>query len=406
MKGLTIREKTFLSVSLFYIIYIIFPLFADLTHVPEFVPAIVVLNSMYLLYPRAFGNKCIIWGIIYILLLFLCSLLGLPIFVNGVSSTLPYWWRIMIEAAWILPSLSIYVVLSFLDNKKIYQFMGFGALLLLVISFVYILPLMLENYNILREDISNYDIMRPIGLPDYTLMHAYTFIISSLCCCVKLLRGKIRILFVIITVSFLYVIIRTSITTSLIVMLGTVLFVSVYNGYKHMQSMLKLTLLFCTIFFVYYSNVFLSVIDVILPFFEGTAIEFKLNDFRDSLLLGHLTGGSILGRMDYHQISKDAFFSNPIWGSGIAGGHSKFLDLLGFSGLLVFIPFFMTLISFYKDVSGKIFDRNIKAAFVASVIGVFIFLYQKGVFGSAGWLFMTVIVPTLLLGLQSYIKKK
>ena len=40
---LTIKDRIFLFVSLFYIIYTIFPLFADVTGIPVYVPAIIVV---------------------------------------------------------------------------------------------------------------------------------------------------------------------------------------------------------------------------------------------------------------------------------------------------------------------------------------------------------------------------
>lgn len=133
-----------------------------------------------------------------------------------------------------------------------------------------------------------------------------------------------------------------------------------------------------------------------MPIFDGTAVSYKLQDIHDSMLSGSVQGESITGRMSYHQISKDAFFENPICGTGEAGGLSKILYLLGCMGLLAFIPYFAII---WNTMKMQICNTSTKLAAAFITCGYFvatIYLYEKGIFGAPGYLIMMVIGPSII----------
>lgn len=392
------KDKIFLAASFFYIFYVIFPLFADYTHIPVYVPAIVVVAGVMLSYPQAFGTSAVKWFFAYAALLFIYSIAGLPIFINGMNQSLPAIWRITIEAAWVLPALVIAAVLFSRKDSRLYKIIGIGSLVLLVISFVYILPLVLSSSNILREDIQELEVLRPMGLPDYGLMHSYTLMLVPLCLMIKGGKGKYKTLAWALTLLFFYMVTQTAVTTSLFVSIVIFLFAIFYKENSGQRTIFGLGF-FCFVLFVLYTQgFFLWLVDSLMPFFEDTAVSFKLQDFHDSLAQGSVTGESLTGRMDYHDISKASFWASPIIGGGEVGGHSKILDLLGSMGLLVFIPFVMVIWKSLRTQMAEVaYNKELKMFLILCYAISLVYLYEKGIFGASGWLFMLVIVPCAIL---------
>lgn len=404
---LTIKEKSFIVITFFYIAYTIFPLFADTTGIPVYIPAMALVASLFMMYPKAFWGESTKCFIVYIGVLLLYTVLGKPIFINGLSRSLSPIYRIIIESAWILPNITIMNVLLYKNDKRLYQIVGYGSIVLLVASFLYILPLVGSSTNILREDMEGVASIRPIGLPGYDLMHAYTLMILPLCLLVKESIGKMRPLFLGLLLLFAYMITQTAVTTSLVVMTIAVLFTCIFDIRKLLRSVMIICLFLIVSYVLNQYGFFLNVVDGLMPYFEGTAVSSKLEDLHTSMVLEQVTGSSLTGRMDYHQISKDAFWSNPVVGSDRAGGHSKILDLLGSMGLLAFIPYFMILYSSLKRYAFRLKkDVELKPYLYFSFLLACVYLYTKGIFGSPGYLFMLVIVPSILISINSLNKKK
>lgn len=398
---LSVKDKAFVAISFFFIIYSIFPLFADMTGIPVFIPALVVVGALFVLFPKAFMGISTKWFIVYIGVLFLYIILGQPIFINGLNQSLPPLYRIIIESAWILPNITIMNVLLYKNDVRLFRVIGYGSIGLLVASFLYILPMVMESANYLRDDLGELDVIRPIGLPGYDLMHAYTLMILPLFLLVKKIKGEKRYLYIAILLLFVYMVIQTAVTTSLVVMSVAVLFTSFFNANKLRQSVFALGGLLFVGYVLYQYGIFLSLLDNLIPYFEGTAVSFKLEDLHTSMEQGQITGESLTGRMDYHQISKDAFWSNPIVGSHNAGGHSKILDILGFMGVIVFLPYFMMLYASLKRYAFRLEDRELKSYLYFSFVLAAVYLYTKGVFGNPGYLFMFVIVPSIIFSIRN-----
>lgn len=393
------KEKFFIYITFFFILFNAFPLFSDLSHIPNQFACVFVVVALVLLYPQALPSKSVKWLSVYLSIAFFLSLFKY-IHITALSSALPSWYRLLIDAAWILPSLYIANVLAYTNKPSIYKIIGYGSVVLLTISFVYILPMIMAYSNVLREDLMDEAIARPAGLPDYTLMHSYAFMMVPMLLAIKQFKGKNCIIAAILSFIFAYVIIRTSVTTSLFAMLASAILVISYNGSNKLGAFFILMILAFLGGVLYYSGTLLSIIDGLMPFFDGTAVSYKLQDFHDSMVQGHITGDSLTSRADHHAASIDSFWSNPILGGDIAGGHSKILDVFGTMGILGGIPFLLVVWSSLKQNLSVVYDNYIKTFLYVSYLIAFIYLYQKGIFGATGWLFMTVIVPCCLYSLQ------
>lgn len=399
---LSTKDRSFIAITFFYIIYTIFPLFADITGIPIYITAMALVFVLLMMYPKAFMEKPTKWFIAYIGVLVLYTIFGKPIFINGVNNqSLTTIYRITIEVAWILPNITIMNVLLYKNDGRLFKIIGYGSIILLVASFLYLLPLVSTINNVLRSNIHEAESVRPVGLPGYDLMHAYTFMILPLCLLIKNNTGKMKILYLIALLLFAYFVIKTAITTGIVILLVTILFACFFNVQKIHSSIFIFISIFLIGYLLYQSDFFLNLIDVLMPYFEDTAVSNKLEDLRTSMIQGEVTGGSFIGRMDYHQISKEAFWNNPFLGSNKAGGHSKILDILGAMGIFVFIPYFMILCTSLKKYIFRIKDIELKSYLCFSFILASIYLYTKGIFGSPGYLFMLVIVPSIIFSVNS-----
>lgn len=399
------KDKVFVIISFIYILYVVFPLFADLTNIPVVVPSLLVAFVITLLYSNCYCKKPVLSVFIYAVMLILYSLAGAYVHINGVNGSLPAWWRITIEIAWILPPTLIAVVLWTRNNKNLFKLFGYGSLAIIVVSYIYILPILITSKNILREADSIDVAFRPIGLPDYGLMHSYTLLLVPLCYMLrkefnKKRHSRILVLLGLIALFF-YIVVQTAVTTSLIVSCCILLFMFLYSEKNNATSIFRLGFTVVMLYVLYQSGFFLWLVNILMPIFDGTAVSYKLQDFYDSMVYGSVQGDSLTGRMSYHQISKDAFFTNPIFGSGKAGGHSKILDLLGCSGLVLFIPYF-TIIWYTMKMQIRSVATQLTAAYIAcGYLAAAIYLYEKGIFGASGYLITMVIVPSIIKAYES-----
>ncbi len=391
------RDKGLVLVAFVYVLYVTFPLFADLTHVPVYVPALAVVGYVSIAYPFVYKCRSMRWLLVYIAMLFLYSIAGKPIVINGVSGDLPVLWRITIESAWIMPSVMIACVLQMRDNKELTKIFGNGAMFLLSVSLLYILPIIIASKDILRSSLFlEQQGPLPPGLPDYDLMHAYTLLTIPLVYKIKYANVfKERMIAICLSVLFFYVVIQTSITTSLFVAALIILFGVVYsteNRYKALWGAIVLGTLF---FVLYHTGFFLGLVESLMSTFEGTAVKPKLQDMYDSMIYGKVQGGSITGRLDYHQISQGSFWQNPITGGGSAGGHSKIWDILGCMGLVAFIPYAMVIWSCLKMQMHNQ-PHRICSFLIFAYIAASVYLYEKGIFGAPGYLAVMVIIPSAI----------
>jgi hypothetical protein len=404
----SIKEKSFLAIAFFYILCIVFPLLTDITHVPDYVPALVVVFFLLFMYKGVILSTPMKWTIVYIMVLLIYALVGKKFHINGTDSSVPALWRITIEAAWILPSVLISSILVNSGNTRLHKWITIGTYGFLIISFIYILPLIMTSAGLLRDAALGYDpkIVRPLGFPGYDLLHAYTLLLLPVALLVKTSHSRSRIISSVIFLLLAYVVVKTSITTSLFVMVLIILFSVAYNVKRPNLTFVGLCIIAILIYILYEQGFFLWLVDYLMPTFKDTAVESKLQDFHNSMVYGHLGGGTIDARTDFHQYSKDSFVYEPLFGGGKAGGHSKVLDVLGSMGLFGFIPFFMILFSTIKSWAKIASDKASKNFIYFSFIVAGVYLYEKGIFGGPGFLSMLVLVPCAIVYIGNSTKRK
>lgn len=394
------KKKWFLIVALLYILYTIFPLFADIFSIPVWLPSMFAVGMMAILYPSAFKNKCFYWFLAYAVVLSIYVLMGKPLTI-GIGSVEDSK-KIFIEFAYLLPSIGILGILQYLGDDKLNKKLVVGSLIILYVSFVIEIPLM-QRYGSIRAALGEQgEELKILGLPGYSLMHAYTLMIPAACYAVRISRKRMKLLAIAALSVLAFAVYDTFVTTSLLLMVVTIVFSIFYNE-KNTPLLVFVFILLAMIFFILYkAGVFISLIDWVMPAFEGTAVESKLMDFRQSMVAGQLTGGTILARLSLHEKSWLSFLQNPLIGTSLVGGHSALLDRLGGMGLFAFIPFIMMVVSSVKVLKSKIITKHARAFFMIGVIMGFVFMYSKGLWGGEAWLMYWVLMPYSIYVLEQH----
>ena len=393
-----LKKKIFLVTALLYILYTIFPLFADRINIPVWLPSIAVVVVMVSLYPKALANKTFYWFLVYAVVLGIYVLIGKHLTI-GIGNIVDRK-KILIEFAYILPTVCIFCITYYLKddilNKRIINW----SILILYVSFVVAIPLMLR-YSSLRAALAEKgDSFHVTGLPGYSLMHAYVLFLPVVAYGIKMLDGRKKIWSLLGLLVLCFVIYDTFVTTSLVVMIAILMFAVFYSEkHKTLFLLFSILLLFLVII-LYKEGFFISFIDWIMPAFDGTAVEPKLLDFKASMLEGELTGGSITDRQNLHAISWNSFFQNPIFGTSIVGNHSALVDRFGGMGIVAGLPFLLIITSFIQQMKKLYSTKLAKVYYGLGIIAGFVFLYQKGIWGCESWLMYMVLMPIGLLVIE------
>jgi hypothetical protein len=383
----------------------VFPLFADVLHIPIWLPSLASFIFLYVIYPKAFGNKVFYWFCLYAFVLALYVLIGKPLTVGigNVADTK----KIFIEFAHILPTIAIFCILYYLKDDALIRRLIIWSIALLFVSFVTTVPVMVR-YGSIRaalgeERASEITI---VGLPSYSLLHAYTLFVPVMCYGAKFLSGRKRLIAFLGLLVLFFVVYNSFVTTSLIITVALLLGTLLYSKNESVIMWVSIVFLFITLYALYKVGFFISVIDWIMPLFKGTAVAYKLQDFKDSMILGQLTGGSILVRQEYHLISWQSFFQNPIFGTSVVGKHSSLIDRFGGMGIVAGVPFLMIFVTFIRQMLPLFKTRAARVFFVAGLAAGFIFLYQKGNWGCESWLMYMVLMPFGILTFEYEIMEK
>ena len=390
------KKTAFLIIALFFIVESIFPLFNDLVKMPVWLPSLGTVLLLVILFPKAFVNKTIVWFGIYGLVLFSYLALGRPLTIG--IGTVADSKKIIIEFAFILPALSIFSVLSYLNDMMLTRRLIKFSVIILYISFVVAVPLMLR-YNSLREALymEGLEMITVPGLPSYSLMHAYTLFLPAMCFAAKKFSGKRKTLFIAALIVLCFVVYDTFVAASLFIMIGVLAYTILFT--KNRTNTFRFVFAFVVILFItlLLSGAFIPILDFFIPFFKGTPVIGKLQDIRDSMSSGSIVGGNLVLRMELHSISWQSFFENPLFGNSEVGRHSSLVDRLGGMGLVAFVPFVMIFISGVIRLLKMYRERISKDFFWLGVISAFLFLYFKGNWGADSWLMLFVLMPFAIL---------
>lgn len=395
-----LKKKIFLIVSLLYILYTVVPIIPDVTGIEMWLVNLSTFFILLALYPRTFVNPLMYWFLAYAAILAVYVLVGKPLTI-GIGSVQDSK-KVIIECAFILPSISIYSILFYLKDNKIFKIISVSSILFLITSFVYLVPFILEKNTILRDahHLQLYEHINTLGMPDYTLMHAYIIAIPALLYGIKVLNGMQKWVLITILSLFVFVILHTYVTTSLIITFGTIVFALLYDTKNKPRSLLIIFLAAFMLYLLHTLGAFVQLFNFLIRFFEGTSVEPKIESFKYIYMYGDVenAGGHITGRLNYHNMSWKAFAENFLTGgTSPVGGHSQLIDRLGGMGLVAFVPFIMMIISHIKIILRVITNSEQRLFYYLGLGAAFMILYQKGLFGQEGWLFLMVLLPGLLI---------
>lgn len=399
-----LKKKIFLAVSLLYILYTVVPIIPDVTGIEVWLVNLSTFIILVALYPRAFANPVMYWFLAYAAILAVYVLVGKPLTIG--IGTVRDSKKFIIEYAFMLPSLSMFSILYYLKDSKLYKIIGGGGLLFLVITFVYLTPMIVSDGEIMRisHNMQAEEGIKMTGIPVYTLMHAYIIAVPALLYGIKVLNSIQKGGVLAVLVLFCFIILHTYVTTSLIITLGVIIFALLYDTKNKPRSFLLIFLTGFVLYILHTAGVFIQLFDFFLRFFEGSAVEPKIEGFKYIYLGGDIesSGGHITGRMSYHDMSWLAFSENfLIGGTSPVGGHSQIIDRLGGMGIIPFIPFIMIIISLIKMSLRLIKNKEQRIFYFLSLFSVIMLLYQKGLFGQEGWLFLTVLMPGLIIAFRN-----
>lgn len=401
------KKNLFLVVSLLYILYTVFPIIPDVTGIEVWLVNLSTFVILLALYPRAFANPVMYWFMAYAAILAVYVLVGKPLAIG--IGTVQDSKQLIIEYAFILPSLSMSSILFYLRDNKLYKIIAGSALLFLVISFVYITPIILSEGQIMRiaHNLQVEDNIRIPGIPFYTLQHAYIIAVPALLYGIKVLKSLQKLTLLAVLVLFCFIILHSYITTSIIITLSTIIFALLADINNKPKSFLLIFLTGFAVYILHSAGVFILLFDFLLRLFDGSAVEPKIEGFKYIYLGGDIesSGGHLTGRMSYHDMSWLAFSENfLIGGTSPVGGHSQLIDRLGGMGIITFIPYMMIFVSLIKMTLPLFKDKEQLLFYILGLVAIFLLLYQKGIFGQEGWLFLMVLMPGLIITFRDIAK--
>ena len=391
------KENVFLCIAIFYITYLLFPVFTNM--IQPWLPCTAVSVLLLLLFPSdVFNSTTTKWFVCYCVItsIFLLSGRTLKIDIGRCTS----FSQLIIEYAFMLPNIIISSILINRRTGKIYTLLGNYVLVLICVSFLIVLPQM-QNMD-LRNMARRFDETSEmaVGTINYTLLHAYIILIPVLYFCYLTFKGKRKWFYLLCLLLTSYVILKSSITTTIVMLVIEIGLLIAYNSKKRVASLIGVSILFILFFILFQTGTIVALLNIVQPFFSGTAVEEKIEAFKILAMTGSSTG-SLGAREDLHGISWNAFFDNVLWGGGYAGGHSSIVDRMGVMGLIGFIPYIMIFISNASAWINRMNNYSRKY-YLFSFLSVIVLLYTKGLFGQEGYLFFMVLLP--IFSLLPYIK--
>ena len=391
-----ISKDVFLYFSVFYILYVTLPLIRAVLPISTQFVSIIVTISVLLTNPKAFNSRSTIWLLLYLTILLLYALAGKALTISSISDDKGNFYKLFMEMAFILPSFAIMRVSSYLNDKRVNKVLYYSSVLGLFVSFLYLIPLTFMDTNILRLSMhaEEYGMDPVFGAPRYSLMHAYIVFTPMAILAFLLHKGKMRLFYIIFSGALAYMIIRSYIATTIILLLGVIVAAFLRGSGKRESQGLRFVV-FCIVLLLFISLVGIKdLYDSISGYFEGSYAEIKVEQLGRALEGNDSGENELTKRQALHRISWMSFERNPIIGYPEIGNHSNILDRLGGMGLLCFVPYILFIISIWRS-----FIHRLKGApqstfyYNLGCIIVIILLYEKGLFSYEGWSFFAVILP-------------
>lgn len=240
--------------------------------------------------------------------------------------------------------------------------------------------------------------VRRSGVASYGLIHGVTMIIPVLIGQIKSNRSmRIRSFFLLSLILIYGMLIRAYFGTPIIV--GTSLIILSVLVTRRLEYNVLIILSFCFVAFAFTQfDMLEKILTNIQPSFEGTAIYAKIDDIIYSLQI-NAASGQLEGRQVLYKQSWDAFLANPLMGSSdqnLLGGHAYFRDILGYYGLLGFLPLMAAIFVACRDVFRRI-KPSMRSYYLISVISYIVMGCFKNYAGSELVLMFYMLVPAICL---------
>ena len=235
-----------------------------------------------------------------------------------------------------------------------------------------------------------------LGIGGFGHVYAGCFLlIAALYLIIKkhtLMRRKDKFICILSFICLILMILKASYTISLMVVFSGIVLVLVVKNKKTFIFIMVLAAFFLLIFpQALIGEFFLKIADI---FSNNYILSEKITDLAVNFLQ-ESRSGQTGNRIDLYLTSFKTFFEQPLFGiygpfgnpaSGRIGGHSGWLDLLGFYGLFTGIPLFFTIyfnfskhLKFYKKSNYYGFIIVIQFLFlVLGVINPVIYVYEIG----------------------------
>lgn len=406
---MNIKKKVFLAISIFYIIYLFVPLLGNYTPINSTNASIITAGSLFVMYSNLIKNKIFAWYAAYLAILAFFVMIGhtITIGLGDMSESR----KLLIEIGFTLPTIMIFLILKKYNELKLYRIIAFTALAANILSFLYCVPLIAINPNILRVYVSaGMEDLSKMGIPTYPALHSYVIFIPALIYSIRVSVGKKKLLYIGCFLLYLYIIYNASITTNLVITLIILIFSLLYK--KNIQKAILTTSIFSFIILgLHFSGAIENIFDYAIKSTEGTYSNAKIQGFKD-MYIGK-SDDVVETRSDLHTISLMSFLQSPIWGrnavrkgamdasdvssnNSVIGHHSSLLDRFGGMGLLGGLPFVMIFWLIYKDWKKRMLRGDCQYYYMFGFIAAFILLYEKAVFGQEGWFTLCIYLPCLL----------
>lgn len=279
-----------------------------------------------------------------------------------------------------LQVISLFVVYLFLNNsrkKNVRKKVVILIFISLFINGIITLRALSIDPNIAKImatgiRVSEYNVLNLTAVSGYHIIYGLVIIFPLLFHSLREFKLKFSFLFGIYTLFLLIFVYFSAYTTALFTLfIGITVYVLL--SAKMIIKINVFPILFILILLTINPIFIGNLLSIIANIISVDQISERLNHLSYLILYGDSTGVTLV-RLELYKKSIDAFISYPITGitvydsTYLLSGHSSFLDLLGGTGLLGFLPYILFIFYSYKYSIQKINNKNLVCAIRACYI--------------------------------------
>jgi hypothetical protein len=266
----------------------------------------------------------------------------------------------------------VFIMYTFFDSVKVkYEIIKVNIikiiLLSIVINAIVTLRALEIDPNIARimatgiAELNTYDLK---GISGYSLIYSLVIIIPLLYSSLRYYNKKNKLRVMLLFSLIVFLVYKAAYTTALIaLMLGFFIYLFLNTSNMVRVFLLPLILLMCI--FLMNPNLIYDSLMYLSYKIEIQQTSIRLQQLADLILYGD-SSGDTLNRLGLYRLSIDAFLKYPLTGIIIfdpnynLSGHSAFLDILGATGLVGFIPYLLFIWYSYRISLQKTKDKKLR----------------------------------------------